>query len=155
MRRTQLSVVIVFVLFVMAPPAAQATAPRSSAEVGTARHLDAIRTSPAKLRAFMKAMPKGADLHNHLSGAVPTETLIGYAVEDGLCIETATFTAMPAVAGGPCPAGQRPAADSRADEAFFAQIVRAWSMEDFRPGAESGHDHFFATFGKFSLGDEP
>ena len=151
MRRTQLSVVIVFVLFVMAPPAAQATAPRSSAAVGTARHLDTIRTSPAKLRAFLKAMPKGADLHNHLSGAVPTETLIGFAVEDGLCIETATFTAMPAVAGGPCPAGQRPAADSRADEAFFAQIVRAWSMEDFRPGAESSHDHFFATFGKFSL----
>ena len=84
MRRTQLSVVIVFVLFVMAPPAAQATAPRSSAEVGTARHLDTIRTSPAKLRAFLKAMPKGADLHNHLSGAVPTETLIGFAVEDGL-----------------------------------------------------------------------
>ena len=24
-------------------------------------------------------------------------------------------------------------------------------MEDFRPGAESSHDHFFATFGKFSL----
>jgi adenosine deaminase len=24
-------------------------------------------------------------------------------------------------------------------------------MEGFRPGAESGHDHFFATFGKFSL----
>ena len=153
MRRTQLSVLIVFVLFVMAPPAAQATASRPSAEAGTARHLDTIRTSPAKLRAFLKAMPKGADLHNHLSGAVPTETLIGYAVEDGLCIETATFTATPApaVAGGPCPAGQRPAADSSADAAFFAQIVRAWSMEDFRPGAESGHDHFFATFGKFAL----
>ena len=153
MRRTQLSVVIVFVLFVMAPPAAQATATRSSAEVRTARYLDAIRTRPAKLRAFLEALPKGADLHNHLSGAVPTEILIGYAVEDGLCIETATFTAMPApaAAGGPCPAGQRPAADSRADEAFFAQIVRAWSMEDFQPGAESGHDHFFATFGKFSL----
>ena len=96
MRRTQLSVLIVFALFVMAPPAAQATASRSSAEVRTARYLDTIRTRPAKLRAFLKAMPKGADLHNHLSGAVPTETLIGYAVKDGLCIETATFTAMPA-----------------------------------------------------------
>ena len=32
-------------------------------------------------------MPKGGDLHNHLSGAVPTETLIALAVEDGLCID--------------------------------------------------------------------
>ena len=117
MRRTQLSVLIVFALLVMAPSAAQATASRPSAEVRTARYLDTIRTRPAKLRAFLKAMPKGADLHNHLSGAVPTETLIGYAVSDGLCIDTTTFTAMPApaMAGGPCPAGQRPAADSRAD----------------------------------------
>src|SRR4051794_23089063 len=153
MRRRQLSVLIVWALFLIAPPAAQATASRSSAEARTARYMDAIRTRPARLRAFLKAMPKGADLHNHLSGAVPTETLVGYAVDDGLCIDTLTFTATPApaVAAEPCPAGQRPAADSTADAAFFAQLVRAWSMEDFQPGAESGHDHFFATFGKFGL----
>src|SRR4051794_15364422 len=153
MRRRQLSVLIVWALFLIAPPAAQATASRSSAEARTARYMDAIRTRPARLRAFLKAMPKGADLHNHLSGAVPTETLIGYAVSDGLCIDTTTFTATPApaVAGGPCPTGQRPAADSRVDGAFFAHILRAWSMEGFQPGSESGHDHFFATFGKFGL----
>ena len=113
MRRTQLSVLIVLALLLLAPSAAQATASRPSAEAATARYLDTIRDRPAKLRAFLKAMPKGADLHNHLSGAVPTETLIGYAVEDGLCID-ATFTATPAPkkAGGPCPSGQRPVADS-------------------------------------------
>jgi adenosine deaminase len=149
MRRTHLPVLIVLALLSTVPSVAQATA---SAEKRTARYLDTIRTKPAKLRAFVKAMPKGADLHNHLSGAVPTEVLIGYAVRDGLCID-ATFTATPAptVAGGPCPTGQRPVADSNSDKAFFAQIVRAWSMDGFQPGAESGHDHFFATFGKFSL----
>jgi adenosine deaminase len=153
MRRTQWLVMIVFALSLMAPSAAHAAASRLSAAARTARYLDTIRTSPTKLRAFLKAMPKGADLHNHLSGAVPTEALIGYAVGDGLCIDTMTFTATPAppVAGGPCPAGQRPAADSTADAAFLTQLVRAWSMEGFRPGAESGHDHFFATFGKFGL----
>jgi adenosine deaminase len=152
MSRTYLRVLIVLALLLIAPPAAHATESARSAEKGTARYLDTIRTRPAKLRAFVKAMPKGADLHNHLSGAVPTETLIGYAVRDGLCID-ATFTATPApaVPGGACPAGQRPAADSVSDKAFFAQIVRAWSMEGFQPGAESGHDHFFATFGKFGL----
>jgi adenosine deaminase len=138
MRRTQLSVLLVFVLLLMAPSAAQAAAPRPSAEARTAHYLDTIRTRPAKLRAFLKAMPKGADLHNHLSGAVPTEALIGYAVGDGLCIDTMTFTATPApaVSGGPCPAGQRPAADSTTDAAFFAQLVRVWSMDGFQPGAE-------------------
>jgi adenosine deaminase len=152
MRRTQLFVLVALVLFVTAPSTGQAAASGPSAGTRTAQYLDSIRTRTAKLRAFLKAMPKGADLHNHLSGAVPTETLIGYAVRDGLCID-ATFTATPAppVAGGPCPAGQRPVAESSSDEAFFAQIVRAWSMEDFRPGAVTGHDHFFATFGKFSL----
>ena len=152
MRRLHLPVLVVLALALMVPPAAQAKASGPSAETRTARHLDTIRARPAKLRAFLKAMPKGADLHNHLSGAVPTETLIGYAVRDGLCID-ATFTATPApaVAGAACPTGQRPASDSRSDKAFFAQIVRAWSMEGFQPGAESGHDHFFATFGKFGL----
>ena len=101
MRRIQLSVLIVLAMFVMAPSAAQAAASGPSAEARTARYLDTIRTRPAKLRAFLKAMPKGADLHNHLSGAVPTETLIGYAVSDGLCIEVTTFTAMPGPAAAP------------------------------------------------------
>src|SRR5918997_395099 len=103
MRRTHLSVLVVLALVLMTPSVAQATASAPSAEARTARYLDTIRTRPAKLRAFLKAMPKGADLHNHLSGAVPTETLIGYAVRDGLCID-ATFTATPAPAepGGAC-----------------------------------------------------
>jgi adenosine deaminase len=150
MRRTKLSILIVFALLVAVPSAAVAA---TSAETRTARHLDAIRDNPAKLRAFMKALPKGADLHNHLSGAVPTEKLIRLAVLDRLCIDTTTLAATPAPApaGGPCPAGQRPAADSTTDEPFLTQIVRAWSMEDFQPGAQTGHDHFFATFGKFGL----
>jgi adenosine deaminase len=135
-----------------AAPAVAPAATTGVSERRTARHLEAIRDNPAKLRAFLAAMPKGGDLHNHLSGAVPTETLIGYAVQDGLCIDTATLAAAPAPPpAAPCPAGERPAADSATDAAFFAQILRAWSMEDFVPGTVTGHDHFFATFGKFGL----
>ena len=63
MRRRRLSVVIVLAVLSMAPSAAQATASRPSPEARTALYLDTIRTRPAKLRAFLKAMPKGADLH--------------------------------------------------------------------------------------------
>jgi hypothetical protein len=36
------------------------------------------------------------------------------------------------------------------DDPIYGAIVKAWSMEGFTPTPqESGHDHFFATFGKF------
>ena len=133
------------IALLVARASATPAAAKPSAEARTACKLDTIRNRPAKLHAFLKAMPKGADLHNHLSGAVPTETLIGYAVKDGLCID-ATFTAT----APPCRPGQRPAADSTATR---RSRPRSWGVVDggLPRGAESGHDHFFATFGKFGL----
>jgi hypothetical protein len=37
------------------------------------------------------------------------------------------------------------------DHILYNQIIDAWSMRNWRPGDESGHDHFFATFDKFEL----
>ncbi|MYR19952.1 adenosine deaminase, partial [Streptomyces sp. SID6137] len=122
-----------------APPPRQATA----AEARTDAYLRSVKDRPAALRAFFRQLPKGGDLHNHLSGAVSTDYLIELAAEDGLCID-ATMTAVPS----PCGPGTRPAADARTDRAFHDAIVRAWSMQDFPPD-ENGHDHFFDTFGKF------
>jgi len=44
-----------------------------SAEQKTASYFESIRKSPPKQLAFLLKMPKGADLHNHLSGAVYAE----------------------------------------------------------------------------------
>ncbi|GGJ41716.1 adenosine deaminase [Streptomyces brasiliensis] len=130
------------------PPAARAhrAAPPSlpGPETGTAAYLEAVRHNPQLLHRFMERLPKGGDLHNHLSGAVTTEYLIQLAAEDGLCIETSTMTAV----APPCGPGTRPAAEAGTDPAFRDAIVRAWSMQDF-PAGGNGHDHFFATFGKF------
>ncbi|MFF1615672.1 hypothetical protein ACFVYA_48750 [Amycolatopsis sp. NPDC058278] len=114
--------------------------------MGVERYLETVRHDPVRLRAFMLDLPKGGDLHSHLSGAASTELLISLAAQDGLCIHTTTFVA----AAGPCGAGQRPAADTSSDPAFRRAVLMAWSMEGFQAGqGESGHDHFFATFGKF------
>jgi len=124
-----------------APPIAAAGDP-----VGA--YLDSVRDEPGRLASFLRDMPKGADLHMHLGGATSTETLLRFAVQDGLCIATATLTAT----ARPCQEGQRPAGDTDADPAFRDAVIGAWSMKGFRPGeAESGHDHFFATFNKFGL----
>jgi len=93
----------------------------------------------------MLELPKGGDIHNHLGGAVYAESMIVWGATDGLCIETLTFVSSPP----PCTVDQRPLADALSDNVLYNQIVAAWSMRDFVPGAESGHDHFFASFDKF------
>ncbi|HEV7467436.1 MAG TPA: adenosine deaminase [Candidatus Dormibacteraeota bacterium] len=109
------------------------------------RSLDAIRDDPVRLHAFLRAMPKGGDLHSHLSGAVRTESLIRFAAADGLCIDTVSLAA----SSPPCGPRQRPAGDTAGDRGFSTRVLDAWSMEDFEPGLETGHDHFFATFARF------
>ncbi|MFI1186105.1 adenosine deaminase [Streptomyces californicus] len=129
-----------------ATPRAGAQAPTrftTPAERRTDERLDGLRNNPARLKAFFADLPKGGDLHNHLSGAVTTEYLIRLAGENGLCIDATDTAVRP-----PCGPGARPAADARTDAAFRQRIVRAWSMQDF-PAGQSGHDHFFDTFGKF------
>jgi adenosine deaminase len=62
---------------------------------GVSRYLDSIRNDTDRRLAFFRELPKGGDLHNHLSGSVTTETLIRFAASDGLCIDTASFAATP------------------------------------------------------------
>jgi hypothetical protein len=115
-------------------------------EQRTSDRLDAIAALPADLTSFTRAMPKGGDLHNHLSGAVYAETLLDWGNADGDCVNTTTFAAVSpsqcAVAGN---------APMPVEGTLYDAILTAWSMLDFVPGAQSGHDHFFATFGKFGL----
>ena len=66
---------------------APAFAAEATGEQRTTEALDALRTDPLALRAFLAAMPKGADLHNHLDGAVYAETFIRVGGEDGLCVD--------------------------------------------------------------------
>jgi adenosine deaminase len=113
-------------------------------EQAASDRFDAILGTPTELAAFLKAVPKGADLHNHLTGAVYAETYLGWAKTDGDCINSTTFAA---VYGNQCSPSTQAVPTSGA---FYDDIVRAWSMKDFVPGgAQTGRDHFFATFGKY------
>jgi adenosine deaminase len=55
-------------------------------EEQVAQQFDALRQNPEELRAFFLAMPKGGDIHNHLTGAVYAEYLIDQASAEDLCI---------------------------------------------------------------------
>lgn len=118
----------------------------ASADVqGAAKRLNQLRDKPQQLRQFLRFMPKGTDLHTHLSGAVYAESMIRWGAQDGKCVDTTTY----ASSFPPCEAGQVPLANALSDTQLWDRILAAWSMRGFRPDAFSGHDHFFATFDLF------
>lgn len=120
-------------------------------------NLDAARANPLQLRNLLKKMPKGADLHNHLSGAIYAESWIRAAAEDHLCVNLASLSfAEPqassenATPESACGTGKVPAADAYKDQHLFDALVDAFSMRGFVPSpGVTGHDHFFDTFAKF------
>ncbi len=113
------------------------------------RRFSELRKRPAELYAFLFRMPKGADLHNHLSGAVYAESYLRVAAEDGLCVDLAAYAIVAPVAPGWCGANNADAARVALDNNLRSRVIDSLSMRDFVPGRESGHDHFFATFSKF------
>jgi adenosine deaminase len=125
--------------------AAQSLSPTDRA----AQFLESARNTPAALMDFLARMPKGGDLHHHLTGAVYAESYIDYAVEDGLCLDSIAATLSPP----PCdPAqGKVPAAHALTDFPLRNHVIDTWSIRNFVPAPDDRNvrHHFFATFGKF------
>lgn len=129
-------------------PAVPAPDAPSSAEARTAAYLQAIRHDPVRTLMFVREMPKGADLHSHLSGAVYAESYIEWAAASGLCILAATGGLVP----GPCDpaAGRPPAAAALLSSSLYSRVVDALSVRNWNPAAGTGHAQFFGTFGRFA-----
>jgi adenosine deaminase len=134
--------------FLTSPAMAQ---PASTSAERANRYLESVRRQPGLLLAFLRDMPKGGDLHNHLGGAIYAEDLIGFAAKDQFCVDPASLSLLP----GPCDNAcgkdsEKPAVQcGYRDPDFYNSLIDAWSMRNWERGRESGHDHFFATFLKF------
>lgn len=116
-----------------------------SSEQATAAYMESIRRNPAELVAFLRAMPKGGDLHNHLTGAIYAENYIRFGIERNFCIDPKTFIA----SKPPCGDGLVPLAKSSQDPVLYRSIVDQWSMRNWQSSGDSGADHFFDAFLKF------
>ncbi len=131
--------------------AAAATA-QTSAELRTAHAYDAaVKGGPLALHAFLDQFPKGADLHVHLSGAMYAETFIRDAGEDGLCVDAKTLSFVPPPCAAPLvPAARLNGVLSPEEQDLYDRLIDSFSMRSYVPTASfSGHDQFFATFGRF------
>ncbi len=131
--------------------------PNQRPDQRAAQAFDAAKKSPLELHAFLEKMPKGADLHMHLSGAIYAETFLREAAEDHLCVNpvardfvknvgtSRTLPVQPV-----CPQGTIPAADAFKNQKLYDDLVDSFSMRSFVPSSgTSGHDQFFATFSRF------
>ena len=124
---------------------AQGSGPGQNAGSAAARFAE-YAASPPLLRAFLYRMPKGGDLHNHLSGAAYAEANIRAGAARGGCFDPQTATVSPP----PCVAPKRPLADAVGNAVLNKTLVNAWSMRDFVPtSGNSNHDHFFDSFALF------
>src|SRR5580704_15567537 len=105
-----------------------------AAEQRAARAYEAARGNPLELYAFLKRMPKGADLHYHQDGGIYAESYIRMAAEDGLCIDLAKLAFVAPQSG--CGAGQVGAAQALSDRSLYSALVNATSMRGFVPTSE-------------------
>ena len=138
-----------------AKTAVTAASPREQRAI---RAFNSAKQSPLELNAFLMRMPKGADLHMHLSGAVYAETFIKDAAADILCVDPKTmsfFNPKATTRSLPpqpvCGEGNVRAEDAFKDQKLYDALVDSFSMRSFVPSAgTSGHDQFFATFNRFN-----
>lgn len=104
------------------------------------------RQNQAELVAFLHKMPKGADLHNHPAGAVYGETLVRLAAEQGLYFdrENKAFTK-------DLSAGSHFTPDELRETYWkTGEVLEAVSLRNLHLSGESGHDHFFRSFDRFT-----
>ena len=113
------------------------------ANAGILEYFANIKQDPNALYAFLKEMPKGGELHYHLAGGAYPENMLRLAETHHYCLgaqETITQKS---------PCQDKNSTTLEASRMRYETIIRAWSMKDFIPGGESGHDHFFNSFLKF------
>src|SRR6476619_2349201 len=95
------------------------SAQRGAAEQRTATYFESIRKSPPKQMAFLLKMPKGGDLHNHLSGSIYAERYIEWAAEKGLCINTRTMSLTVPASPSRCDTDQTPASTALTNSLLY------------------------------------
>lgn len=133
------------------PTAAHAT-PSLRREAAVADMMAKAAQSPTELRVFLRAMPKGGDLHNHLSGAIWAEDYLLWAQEAGFCVSADGLGIERPPAGGCAPERRIDHRDGQ-ESPGYARLVDSFSTRGWQAGVgrneRSGHVQFFQTFSRF------
>jgi hypothetical protein len=123
------------------------TATKRVAEGRAERYFQSIKKDPVRLRPFLRAMPKGGDLHNHVTGAVYAESYIQWGAELGLCVQNEGKLLVPCDEKA-----TRPVKDAFEDPALYRELVDVLSLRHHSVTFphKPGHYQFFDTFLRFN-----
>lgn len=115
------------------------------------KYFESIRGNKAALTAFFSQMPKGGDLHNHLTGSIYTETYIDYVVDNDYYINIKTLDV--AEKPGNSVDWQRFSTLARAGQldACKQKLIQVWSTKDYNGVSYPSDKLFFETFPKFGV----
>ena len=117
-------------------------APALADERAAARRFEDARRDEPSLIAFLKAMPKGADLHHHFpAGMFAEEAVRALSARKDVFFDP--VTGVVSTEDGP---GRVAAPRLLTDDNVRYQFLNAASMRGAVTGPAGGHDHFFRTF---------
>ena len=103
---------------------------------------DLHKEQPSQLRQFLQIMPKGADLHTHLTGAVYAETYIAIAKDLDFCVDNASYRLHPS----PCQDNGNEIPVRQISQDLYERMVDRYSTRNLDLSSRSGHDQFFESF---------
>lgn len=114
-----------------------------SARADVDHYFSTIKQDPNALYAFLKEMPKGGELHYHLSGGAYPEVMLDIAAKESYCLHDTTHSIS---SDKNCSA-----AILATNDALYENYLQAWSLKNFiATNQESAENHFFAAFYKFN-----
>ena len=113
-----------------------------SAQADVNHYFSSIQRDPNALYIFLRAMPKGGELHYHLAGGAYPEVMLDLAATGPYCLDKVNYSVNK---GKNCSS-----AALASNDALYEQYLRAWSLKNFIPtDGKNAEDHFFAAFYKF------
>ena len=119
----------------------------AAADPAIAKHFADIRTRTPELSAFLRAMPKGGDLHSHMVGSAYAEEYIEWGIAEKMCVELSSKKILPP----PCDeAAGKPLLENAAKNlGIYGSLVDAFSTRNYQLGMASGRTQFFTSFSRF------
>jgi hypothetical protein len=119
----------------------------AAADPAIAKHFADIRTRTPELSAFLRAMPKGGDLHSHMVGSAYAEEYIEWGIKEKMCVELSSKKILPP----PCDENMgKPLLKKAAKNlGIYASLVDAFSTRNYQLGMASGRTQFFTSFSRF------
>lgn len=120
--------------------------------VKVSEYFATISDDENRLRQFFAEMPKGGDLHNHLTGAVYAENYFKYAAEDGLWVDMATGKLYQPKDSTKGKEMLRLSPDMPNLHNTRMTLIDRWSIRNFNPGKFplGADEYFFGAFGLFN-----